>query len=83
MLYNNAIKECQGLEKEILALQKKIDKLPQGKLICAANGKHIKWYCSDGHKSVYLPKKERTLAEQLASLSTRTKASQKNTNVYD
>ena len=61
----------------------KIDKLPQGKLICAANGKHIKWYCSDGHKSVYLPKKERTLAEQLASLSTRTKASQKNTNVYD
>ena len=37
-----------------------------GKLICTSNGNGYKWYRSDGHKSVYIPKSEKTLAEQLA-----------------
>ena len=48
------------------ALHSKIESLPEGKIICTPNGKGYKWYRSDGHKSVYIPKSERKLAEQLA-----------------
>lgn len=60
------IKEQKQLETKIKHLQEKLKEFPEGKLICAANGKGVKWYLSDGHKSVYLPKKEKKLAQQLA-----------------
>lgn len=41
-------------------------KLPKGKLICSQNGNRVKWYQSDGHTKVYIPKKNRPFAEQLA-----------------
>ena len=40
--------------------------LPPGKLICTQNGKNYKWYQSDGHEKIYIPKKNHELAEQLA-----------------
>lgn len=40
--------------------------LPDGKQICSQNGNRVKWYYSDGHTKTYIPKKNRTFAEQLA-----------------
>lgn len=66
MIYEKIEKESQKLKKQIQKISTQIKRLPKGKLICASNGKWHKWYRSDGHKSTYLPKKERRLAEQLA-----------------
>lgn len=60
------IHKKEKIEKQIQELQAQISNLPDGNLICAANGKGYKWYRSDGHHSIYLPKGERSLAEQLA-----------------
>lgn len=40
--------------------------MPSGKLVCAKNGRYQKWYHSDGHQKVYIPKENRQLAEKLA-----------------
>lgn len=40
--------------------------MPEGKLLCAKNGKRYKWYLSNGSNPIYLKKKENHLAEQLA-----------------
>lgn len=66
MIYEKILREKQRLEKKVKDLQLQIKELPEGKLICASNGKWRKWYISDNHKSTYLPKKERKVAEQLA-----------------
>lgn len=63
---NKIISEKQNLEKEIESIQNEINKLPEGKLVFVHNGKYIRWHQSDGHKSKYIPKKNRKLAEQLA-----------------
>lgn len=65
MIYDKILGESQRLEKQIKTLQLQIDSMPEGNLICAANGKGYKWYWSDGHHSRYLPKGERQLAEKL------------------
>lgn len=66
MLYDRMIYEQQKLEKQIASLQEKLKSFPDGKLICTHNGKYHKWYCSDGKRKIYIPKKERRLAEKLA-----------------
>lgn len=58
--------ESQRLEKQMKRLESQILELPKGKLICARNKNHWKWYYSDGHNSVYIPKKKQKFAEQLA-----------------
>lgn len=58
--------ESQRLEKQINSLESQLKSFPEGKLICSQNGNRYKWFCSDGHNSVYIPKSERKLAEQLA-----------------
>ncbi len=59
--------ESQRLDEQINSLLSQISYFPDGKLICAKDRNHTyKWYRSDGHQSVYIPKKERKLAEQLA-----------------
>ena len=40
--------------------------MPEGKLICSQNVNRVKWYKSDGHTKIYIPKKHRIFAEQLA-----------------
>lgn len=58
--------ESQRLEAKIKSLQEQIKNFPEGKLICAKNGKFYKWYQSDGHHRSYIPKANQKLAEQLA-----------------
>ena len=58
--------ERQRLEAEVVDVQKKLTTMPPGKLICSRNGTRYKWYQSDGHSKIYIPKKNRALAEQLA-----------------
>lgn len=61
------IQERQRLEEEIVAIRKKLASMPPGKLICSRNDKRYKWYKSDGHKKIYIPKNNRHFAEQLAA----------------
>lgn len=58
--------ESQRLEAKINDLDGQLGKLPKGRLICVHNGKYYKWYQSDGKSFVYIHKKDRHLAEQLA-----------------
>lgn len=58
--------EQNRLEKQIKALESKIQEFPEGKLICTQNENRSKWYVSDGHNSVYLPKNQQQFAEKLA-----------------
>ena len=66
MLYEKMCTERRRLDQEIASLRARLKELPEGKLVCVRNGCYTKWYRSDGHNSVYIPKKEKTLAEQLA-----------------
>jgi len=50
MLYERIKKERARLEEQIRELQRKMDRLPGGKLICAKGVKGYRWYQSDGHQ---------------------------------
>ncbi len=65
-IYSTFLSKLQKLESQISDLKKQIKQLPQGKLICARNGKYYKWYHSIGKKRTYISKKKRKLAQQLA-----------------
>ena len=65
-LYERILKERSRLQKQIDSIQIQLEDLPEGKLICSQNGNRVKWYQSDGHTKVYIPKKNRAFAEQLA-----------------
>jgi len=65
-IYEQMCLESKRLDEQINSLHAQIESLPEGKIICTPNGNTYKWYRSDGHKSVYIPKSERNLAEQLA-----------------
>jgi len=54
------------LELQLQNIQRQLQDLPSGNLICARNGKQYKWYKHTGQSNIYLPKKDRQLAEQLA-----------------
>lgn len=49
------------------SLQKALKDYPEGTLTCSHYGNWRKWYQSDGHNRVYIPKSNRQLAEQLAA----------------
>lgn len=59
--------EHRRLEEQIKSLQSQLKQFPDGKLICARNDDHYKWYHSDGKVRTYIPKENRHLAEQLAA----------------
>ena len=40
--------------------------MPPGNIICTKNGKYYKWYQRNEHTYSYIPKKQKTLASQLA-----------------
>ncbi len=61
------LKEKKFIEKKIVEAQERLSQYPPGKLICVRNGKHHKWFKSDGHTKTYIPKSDRQLAEQLAA----------------
>ena len=66
IIYNKMLIESKRLDAEINTLQTQISKLPPGKLICTLNTNRYKWYQSDGHTKVYIPKKNLQLAQELA-----------------
>ena len=61
MLHETMCAERRRLEREIVSLQARLKELPEGKLVCVRNGCYTKWYRSDGHDSVYIPKREKHL----------------------
>lgn len=66
MIFEYIQREYQTLLNEIETVQKQIDSLPDGRLLCARNGTRYKWYHSIGSDKFYLPKSNLQLAEQLA-----------------
>ena len=65
-LYKHALAEQKRLQNQIFFLNSQINALPEGKLLCTRNGGHFKWYHSNDHKLSYIPKKDKSFAEQLA-----------------
>ncbi len=59
-------KEHRRLCLQLEDIEAKLAALPQGKLICTRNGRHYKWYQTDGHQKNYIPRREQNLARQLA-----------------
>lgn len=66
MIYERIKKEYERLCIHIKQLKKELQTMPDGKLICCHQAHLSKWYLSDGHKKIYIPKSNRPLAEQLA-----------------
>lgn len=66
-IYQRILTEQHRLEEQLNSLKSQLLNFPTGKLICTRNGNRYKWYQSDGHTQTYIPKKDRTLAEQLAA----------------
>ena len=66
LIYERMRIEYQRIEEEILSIERQLEGLPEGSLTCARNATHYKWYYSDGHGQIYIPKRNRGFAEQLA-----------------
>ena len=64
--YEKIKSRVRHIEDELKQLEKTEIEWPQGELICAKNGKNCKWYLKRNNRTVYLPKKERELAQKLA-----------------
>lgn len=58
--------ESKRLEAEINSLRLQLKDLPEGKLIISPDRQYQKWYISHNASRKYLPKTNRSLAEQLA-----------------
>ena len=59
--------ERKRLEAQLKNLDLQLRKLPKGNLFCSHTGKYVKWFQTDGKNQTYIPKKNRFLAEQLAT----------------
>ena len=60
-LYERILREYERLGEACEAIRRELSSLPEGKLICCHESTKCKWYRSDGHKKIYIPKKERIL----------------------
>ena len=60
------LSESERLAKQIKSIESQLESCPEGKLICSHNENRYKWYQRDGKSKIYIPKSNRTLAEQLA-----------------
>ena len=65
-LYERILAEHKRVDKQIIAIKQDLSGLPEGKLICCHHGTRCKWYQSDGHKKIYIPKSNFPLAMRLA-----------------
>lgn len=66
MIYEKALAEYSRLDEQISELEQQLKGYPEGKIFISRNGNRYKWYQTDGHTQVYIPKKQRSLAEKLA-----------------
>ena len=58
--------EYDSILNQINQIEGALCNMPAGKLLFSYGKNSVKWYVSDGHKKVYLPKRERKVAEKLA-----------------
>lgn len=65
-IYTKIISHYDKTKKQIENIKQNITKLPNGNLICTRNGNYYKWYQSYNNKYKYIPKKNISLANQLA-----------------
>ena len=65
--YEKMLKEKERIDARINELTSALNNFPKGKFFYTRNGKHYKWYCSDGKIMTYIPKKKRQYAEKLAT----------------
>ena len=61
------LNEYQRLESEIADIQTQLKTFPAGNFFCTHNENRYKWYRTDGQTQTYIPKKNRPLAEKLAT----------------
>ncbi|MGN0401157.1 MAG: ATPase [Acetatifactor sp.] len=66
MIYEQAKNEYNAITNRIQCIQNELKNLPSGKLVCCSHKKYTKWYQSNSHEKTYIPKSNRSLAEQLA-----------------
>lgn len=66
MIYKQVLAEHAQLTTQIAAIQKELEKMPEGHLFCTRNATRYKWYHSDGHQQTYIPKRQRSYAQALA-----------------
>lgn len=62
IIYQKLEKRSKQLTKLIKETKKKLNRLPEGKLICCGN----KFYRSNGHQKTYIKTSDKSLAEKLA-----------------
>lgn len=65
MFYEKINLEIETIVNQIRQLEQKIKGYPKGELYCEKNNKYIKWHCKVGKKRKYIPKKNRSFAEQM------------------
>lgn len=61
------LSESKRLEEQIKSLEAQIAAFPEGDFFCTRNGNYYKWYQTHEKTQTYLSKKEKALAEQLAT----------------
>ena len=66
-IYERMQRKRKEIDKKIKELKKQLKEFPPGKLLLSFEGPYVKWYQSDGHKKTYIKKKDRVLAEKLAT----------------
>lgn len=65
-IYKKMLHKAELLDAEIQSLEQQIKKMPPGKLVITRNGTNYKWFQALKGQKIYLPKKKRNLAKQLA-----------------
>ena len=66
MFYQKLLKRKKQIETQLISLKREIQKLPDGELHCRHNGSYIKWFHHHDGCIDYIPKKQKSFAQQLA-----------------
>lgn len=66
MIRKTMLKIAKTHAKTLNVIEKQLKKLPNGNFFCCKEGKYDKWYYRNNGKQIYIQKKDRSIAEQLA-----------------
>lgn len=66
-IYERMLEESQRIDFQMETIRKQLCDLPEGNFFCTCHNNYYKWYLSDEKRQTYIPKKNRKLAEQLAT----------------
>lgn len=65
--YETMLLQQKQLQQKLTDIQKQLQQLPEGKLICTRCGNRTKWYRSDGHTKPIFPKTRNLMPLSLLS----------------